>query len=124
MLTTMIGALRDDDLAHHVTAVNEETRGVQNLKELADGRRIKDIGLTTQGTRYSASLEIKKPGSNLAILIPEGDDMTFAMARAYQMFSMDFRASVKIFHDLEEAMIWLVDDEVERKTLTSLINSL
>ena len=66
MLTTMIGALRDDDLAHHVTAVNEETRGVQNLKELADGRRIKEIGLTTKGTRYSASLEIKKTWKQLS----------------------------------------------------------
>lgn len=123
ILTKITGEVDDGDLAYHVAALNQKTDGIINLKELADCREVTVVNLTTRGTTHSAGLEKNKPGSKLAILTPEGNDLVFAMARAYQMFSEDFRESVRLFRDLHEALEWLTDgDLLERKSLTALIN--
>lgn len=123
MLTKITGEINDKDLSHHVAVLNQEAKGLVNLKELADCREVTKINLSTQGTTYSASREKNKLGSKLAILTPKGNDLIFAMARAYQMFAEDFRESVHLFHDLHEALVWLADDNVlESKSLTSLVN--
>ena len=123
MLTKLAGEVNDNDLSHHVVALNQETEGLTSLKELADCREITKIKLSTQGTTDSAGHEKNKPGSKLAILTPKGNNLIFAMARAYQMFSEDFRESVRIFHDLHEAINWLSSDNVlEREALIDLVN--
>jgi len=124
MLTKINGEINDNDLSRHVVALNKETEGLINLKELADCREITKINLTTQGTTINASHEKNKPGSKLAILTPVDNTLIFAMARAYQMFSEDYRESVGLFHDLNEALVWLTDNnEPENKSLTLLINN-
>ncbi len=110
MLTKITGEINDDDLSHHVGALNQETEGLTNLKELADCRGITKINLSTRGTTLNADREKNKPGSNLAILVPKENDMIFAMARAYQMFSENHRKSVEVFRDYSEAISWLTKD--------------
>ena len=110
MLTKVIGEINDNDLSHHVDALNQETEGLTNLKELADAREITKVNLSTQGTILSADSEQNKPGSNFAILVPKENDLIFAMARAYQMFSENHRESVKVFRDYSEAISWLTKD--------------
>lgn len=40
MLTKITGEINDDDLSQHVVALNKETEGLTNLKELTDCREI------------------------------------------------------------------------------------
>ena len=124
MLTKITDEINDDDLYHHVVALNKEVEGIANLKELADCREIIKINLTTAGTTRSADHEQIKKGSKLAILTPKGNDLIFAMARAYQMFCEDYRESVSLFHDLDEALAWLTNDNSDEcKSLNSFVNN-
>jgi len=124
VLTKITGAINDNDLAMHVDALNKESKGKTNLKELADCRAITKINLTSQGTAINASNEKPKPGSILAILVPKDDEMIFAMARAYQMFSEDYRKSVYIFRDYHNALNWLSNDCLEEaNALDTFISS-
>lgn len=110
MLTKVVGEINDEDLLHHVIALNKELEGLTNLKELADCREITKINLSTSETTTSANNEKNKEGSKLAILTPKGNDLIFAMARAYQMFSEDYREHVQIFKNYNEAIDWLTKD--------------
>jgi len=113
VLSNLFGEINDGELAQHVSQFNKESEGIVGIKELADCREIIKINLSVHGTTLTASHEQNKPGSNLAILVPENNDMIFAMARAYQMFAEDFRESVKIFKDYNEALNWLTKNNVQ-----------
>ena len=77
---------------------------------------MKDISsLTVQGTTECANKEDDRPGSKLALLIPNDSPLVFGMARAFQTFSEDHREAVQIFTDFNEAVTWLADDENEVK---------
>lgn len=120
MLSRVVGEIDDGDLAQQVIALNQAVKGVVGLRELADCRGITEINLSTGGTTASAKNEQDKPGSRLAILVPEGNDLVFGMARAYQMFSESFREAVHIFYDLDEALLWLANNNgAEHKVLSS-----
>ena len=124
MLTEITGEIDDNDLLSHVIALNTETAGVVNLRELADCRGITNVNLSTHGTTVSASNEQNKPGSKGVILVPEGNEIVFAMARAFQMFCESYRDEVKILQDYDEAVAWLAnDDKKDIEALNEFINN-
>lgn len=124
MLTKLTNEISDNDLLRHVIALNNETEGLKDLKELADCREITKVNSSSQGIINCAEHEIKKHGSKLAILVPQKSSYVFVMARAYQIFSDEYRESVNVFSSIDEALIWLTNDnEAEIETLTLLINS-
>ena len=60
----------------------------------------------------------------LAILIPKDNKAAYGLARAYQMFSEEKREAVNIFHNLDEALVWLTADNTEEKeALISFMNN-
>lgn len=123
LFTNITGEVNDSDLASHVVAINNETRGLVNVKGFADCRDVTKVNFTTQGTILSATNEENKPGGKIAMLVPENSTLIFAMARAYQMFCEEQFDAVRIFYDFEEALTWLIDDDLhEIKALNDLIN--
>lgn len=113
MLTRVFGEINDKELANHVVQINKKLEDKVNVKELADCRELTNMHLTTQGTTLNASHEHNKPGSYMAILVPQEHDMIFAMARTYQIFSEEFRDHVNIFSHYDEAISWLTSNNEE-----------
>jgi len=124
LLTRASGDIDGKDLMQHVISVNEDTEGIIDLKELSDCREITSLELlSTKMATMSAANENDKPGSRLAILIPEDNAVIYGIANAYKMFAEDHRKAVQIFKEPAEAINWLAEDKAEEKTLTALLNN-
>ena len=125
VLTKITGDINDAELLQHVKALNRETRGISELRELADCRELTSVSaLTAQGTTLAASAEEYKPGSLGVILVPKEKEAIYGMARAYQMFAEEHRESVMISRDLDEALNWLTkDNSAETEVLRAFIDN-
>ena len=124
ILTKVTGEINDEDLAAHVKAINSDASGSVNVKGLADCREITKVSLTTQGTISCAESEDNKPGSKIVILVPEDNELIFAMARAYKMFCENQYEAVEILRNYDAALSWLANnDQQEIKTLDDYIKS-
>ena len=122
MFTKISGEVNDQNLEEHVIALNMETEGVSDLREIADCRSIENMSrLTVQGTVNCAQLENNRPKSLLALLVSDSS-MLFGMARAYQTFSAGRRKSVEIFKDINKAIAWLANDDQEINIFNEFIN--
>ena len=123
MLTKISEELFDQNLMQHVIALNSETEGVVQLRELADLRETKSLDrLTVRGTIAASQTEANRPESLLAILVPDST-LLFGMARAYQTFSKDKRQAVQIFKDPLQALTWLSQDAQEMEVLSDFVNN-
>lgn len=123
--TRITGSLCDEDLREQVSALNEECAGVVGLRELGDCREITDLRRTTvNGTTAIAATETVKPGSRFAILTPADSPLIFGMARACQSFALAKRDAVHIFHDLNEALAWLAEDDKDLNALKAFITAI
>jgi len=93
LLTNVSGRIDNRSLMEHVQALNRESGGVMGLKELADCRELRNVeALEVSGVTQAGSLEVKKPGSRLGILVPKESAVIFGLARAYEMFASESRA--------------------------------
>lgn len=112
MLTQLTGDINDENLLEHVLATNEETRGIAGLREFADCCGVTSLDfLSVLGTAKCGDREDNKPGSRLAILVPEGSWLVKGMAGVFQVFSEDHREAVKLFTNRQEALAWLAADD-------------
>ena len=120
-----IETISDSDLIQHTISLNEKTEKILVLKELSDCRAIKSVAsLSTETATVAAKIEQKKSVSRMAILIPKDNKATYGLARAYQMFSEEKREAASIFHNLDEALVWLIADNTEEKeALISFMNN-
>ena len=122
LLTKVENEIDDEQLMQHVLTLNKEAKDITCLRELADCRHLKSVEkLTVQGTTECASQEINKPGSLLAILVPDSP-VIYGMARAYQMFSEDHRKAARVFNNLNDAIKWLSDNENELEIFMDFID--
>ena len=123
LLNTISGELTDENLMNHVSALNKVTRNMLDLRELADCRGVTCVdGLSAVGVAETANIEVLKPGSLLAILISESD-LLYGMARAYQAFSEEKRKDTEIFSNLNDALRWLANDDIEYELLLEFVSS-
>jgi len=112
ILTRVSGTIDNRSLLEHVQAVNRERGGVIGMKELADCRDLRDVeALSVSAVTQAGSIEVKKPGSRLVILVPKESPVIYGLARAYQMFASESREAVLVSTDLDEAIRWLDFDE-------------
>jgi len=123
MFTKIVGEITAQDLSSHVFALNEETEGIANLKELADCREITKINLSAQDVTNSACNEQNKCGSKLALLRSKESDLIYGMINAYRMFAEDHREEVRVFTDLQEALSWLAENNLEIESLSKFVNN-
>ncbi|MCK5519677.1 MAG: hypothetical protein KAI81_01070 [Candidatus Marinimicrobia bacterium] len=122
MFTKISGEINDDNLMDHVLALNKKTDGITNLKELADCREITSMEkLTVQGIVRCSQSETNRPESLLALLVTDSTFL-YGMARAYQTFSIDRRKAVMIFKNINEALIWLANDDREVEVLKDFVH--
>lgn len=125
IVTKFWGKIDNDDLMGHVIEFNKESKGLSNLKELADCREITDLELlSVENITKIAGGEKYKDDSILAILIPEESELLYGMARVYQTFAATHRKSVEIFRDLKQALDWLTDNKEESDALTALVRTI
>jgi hypothetical protein len=111
ILTKVFGDMTDPHLFRHLLANKREAEGASDFKQLIDFREVGCMkGLTVRAVTEYAKYEPERPGSLLALLIPDSH-FHFGMARAYQTFVLEKRKSVEIFKDLDSAEAWLSVDE-------------
>ncbi len=123
LLTKVSGKITVDDLLQHVMTVNKEMGKNINLRQLTDCRNITDIqSLTVKETTNCAQRETNKPGSSLAIVVPDSP-IIFGMVRAYTMFAEDHRREIKIFQNIHDALAWLANDPEEVNVLRNFVES-
>ena len=107
------GELDDNALMEQVLALNSETEGMTDFKELSDCSELVSLDkLTVTGTTSCAAAEDNRSESLLAILVSDSP-LLYGMARSYQMFAENNRQAVRIFTDMEAALRWLAVDETE-----------
>jgi len=75
------------------------------------------------GAIHSSGLETQNPQSLLAILVSETDLELYGIARAYQMFSLDIRKSVKLFTAMDKALEWLSHDDQDLTALQKYVKT-
>ena len=123
MLTRLSGDINNNNLRNHVLNLNKLTEGVSRLREIADGRKIENIScLTVEGTTIGAELESNKPGSLLAIVVPDSPSF-YGVARVYQTFAGNQRKGVILFYTIRDALTWLGYGEVEIKELITFVET-
>ena len=123
MLTRLAGYIDNNNLRNHVLNLNKLTEGVSGLREIADCRKIENISyLTVEGTTIGAELESNKPGSLLAIVVPDSPSF-YGVARVYQTFAGNHREAVKLFYNIRDALTWLGYGEAERKELITFVET-
>jgi len=104
IVTRMTGVLTDDQVLAHMKALRADPRMHPGVRQLVDVRDVTDFKVTPEGIRMFTSLGRATPtGHRLAIVAVE--DVTFGMARMYQMSRSDER--VGVFRTMEEARDWL-----------------
>lgn len=112
VLTRVTGRIDNRSLLEHVQALNRESNGVIGMKELGDCRDLQDLeALSVSVVTQASSIEAKKPGSRLVILVPKESPVIYGLARAYEMFASESRQAVTVSMDLDEALCWLGFDE-------------
>ncbi len=109
--TEFTGKFTDKELLAHVRDLNEITKGMESVVELADCRGVTDISrLSADGVEFCSSWESNKPGSRLVILIPQ-DNITFnVLGGIYEATCEENRAEVVVLNDLDDAIRWLSCD--------------
>src|SRR3972149_3691406 len=109
VLTTATGVLTDDDLIRHKQRLVADPAFQPDMRQLSDVRGVTDLQVTPLGVRLMvAADEAHAPalgGHRLAIVVIE--DLTFGMARMYQMLAEDTTRSVGVFREIAEAEAWL-----------------
>ncbi|MFW8602288.1 hypothetical protein ACOHYD_12510 [Desulfobacterota bacterium M19] len=123
LLTRISGQIAVKDLLEHVITVNKEMTEKINLRQLTDCRSITNLqNLSVKDTTNCAQRETNKPGSSLAIVVPDSP-IFFGMARAYAMFAEDHRGEVRIFQNTHDALEWLANNPEEVNILSNFIES-
>jgi hypothetical protein len=59
----------------------------------------------------------------LAVLVPDSP-LIFGMVRAYTMFAEEHRGAIKIFNNIQEALVWLANDQSEINILEKFVNTI
>ena len=119
------GIVDDNSLRIHILSFNIEAQGMQNIRELADVRRLENASrVTVQGIVELAELgKERAAGRNglLAIVVPD-DPLIEEMARFYCVAVAGHKKATRIFHSAENALDWLGYDDPEREVLLNFIH--
>ncbi len=111
VLTSLAGNIDRDTLNQHVDELTADSiaLGLKSFDELADCTCVTDVSsLTVEDIMASAAREherIPNIKGKLAIWATSSD--VIEAAKAYAMSSEFYRYHVKIFRDLDEALLWL-----------------
>lgn len=122
ILTKLSGDLNDENLRQMVLILNQATEELSEFRGLADLREITSLKQwTALGATHSSGLETSKPKSLLAILVSKTDLELYGLSRAYQMFSLDIRTSVKLFTAMDKALEWISHDAQDLTALQKCV---
>lgn len=104
------GILDDNSLRIHILSYNIEAKGMKNIREIADARKLGNASkITVKGLLELSELANERAagkGGLLAIIVPD-DPMFQKMAELYGYAVIDQKAETRIFHHHREALVWL-----------------
>lgn len=99
------GVLVDDDLAYTQSGVREDPRFEANYRQLFDFTEVTDVRVTREGLSALATRTPFAPTSRRAIVV--ANDLSFGMARMYQMLAARDPEYFRVFRSLSSAREWL-----------------
>jgi len=124
--TQCYGIVDDNSLRVHILSFNIEARSMQNIRELADVRRLENASkVTVQGLVELAELgKERAAGRNglLAIVVPE-IPLIEKLARLYGSAIAGHKKAIRIFLKAGDALHWLGYEDPEADKLLRFINT-
>ena len=105
VFTTAEGVCTDTDLQEHLAGLTNDPNFKPFLNQLIDLRDVTSWELTTSAFREAARGAPFGEGSRRAFVVAK--DLTYGMARMYQILTDEDPAKVSVFRDIVEANEWL-----------------
>lgn len=104
------GIIDDNSLRIHILGYNIEAKGMKNIREVADARKLDNASkITVKGLLELSELANERTAGKdglLAIIVPDSP-MIEKMAELYGHAISDHKKQIRIFHDPKEALAWL-----------------
>jgi hypothetical protein len=104
------GIIDDNSLRIHILSFNIEAKGMKNIREIADARKLNNASkITVKGLLELSELANERAAGKaglLAIIVPD-NPMFQKMAELYGYAVGDQKAETRIFHHPREALVWL-----------------
>ena len=104
------GIIDDNSLRIHILSFNIEAKGMKNIREIADARKLGNASkITVQGLIELSELANERAagkGGLLAIVVPDSP-MIEKLAELYGYAIGDQKKETQIFHNPREALVWL-----------------
>ena len=123
--TQCYGIVDDSSLRIHILSFNIEAQGMQNIRELADIRRLENASkVTVQGLVELAELGNERAaGRNgmLAMVVPD-NTLIEKLACLYGSAVDGHKKATRLFLTEEDALRWLGYDDPETEILLRFIN--
>lgn len=112
LLVDGYGTLSYADLIEFRTSLAHDPQLKEDLRELADFRRVEKYKLDVDGFHEFLKVErsLAKLFQDFRIAIVTHSDLHFGFAQMYRGKIGDDVPNVQVFRDMEEAKAWLFDD--------------
>ncbi len=106
LVTTWTGKVTNEDLINSYTRIFTDKNWSNQYNELADFREADAAKVTNNGLRKLVELAVKYEGDKKsAILVSH--DLTYGLARMYEILSEQSPETVQVFRSAEKALNWL-----------------
>ncbi len=105
IFTTPQGVFTGQDMLTHVQRLSEDPDFDPSYNQLVDLRAITDFAISAAELRMITVYRLYNEKSRRAIVADE--DITFGMARMYEVFREDAPEEIKLFRDMADARRWL-----------------
>jgi hypothetical protein len=110
VLSTLVGAISDDDLIAAYRELYEDQRWKPGYKEVVDLRRAEMEGVTGEGLRrLSALVEhyVPKRSDQFKTALVASDELPFGLGRMYEAISAESPENAMVFKKLDQALDWI-----------------
>ena len=105
VFTTAQGVLTRQDVLTHLQRLREDPDFDPSYNQLVDLRAVIEFAMSAAELRMITVYRLFNEKSRRAIVADE--DITFGMARMYEVFREDAPEDIKLFRDMADARRWL-----------------
>jgi len=121
VLSRAWGVVTDRDLLAHVRALAADPRFKPHFNQLYDCRGVTDVEVSSSGIKDLAKLNPFGVGARRAVVVNR--DITYGMARMYQMTREPSTDELEVFRDWDSALEWLGIAHEKAEVLSALFKA-
>ncbi len=118
VLSRAWGAVGDRDLITHARTLVADPRFRPSFRQLVDFRGMERMDVSSEGARRM--VDMNPFGAHARRAIVAESDISFGMARMYQILHGDGADEVQVFRDFDVALEWLGLEDAKEEILAGL----